>query len=196
MGDLDFPERVRRRLEARNRWTTRDASLKPASVLLPFFAPEPDAPPALWLVRRSDLMRVHKGQVALPGGKCEPGDCDPRATALREAEEEIGLPRDDVDVLGVLDDCATVTGFAITPYVGWIATPFTPAPHSAEVARVFAAPLAAFERDPEPITMEWGSSKRIVLSYRAAGETIWGATASILRNFVDVMRGADDPSAS
>jgi hypothetical protein len=89
----------------------------------------------------------------------------------------------------MLDDCSTDTGYAITPYVGWIAVPFTPAPHAYEVARVFAAPLAAFELEPRPISMDlgFGSAKRIVLSYEASGETIWGATASILRNFVQLI---------
>jgi 8-oxo-dGTP pyrophosphatase MutT (NUDIX family) len=189
MGELEFPERVRRLLASRNPWKARDATLQPASVVLPLFSGEPGGPPELWLVRRSEGMRVHGGQVALPGGKSEPGDSDLLATALRESEEEIGLPQAAVDVLGALDDCATVTGFVITPYVGWIATPFTPAPYATEVARVFAAPLAAFALEPRPITMEWGSSKRIVLSYDAGGETVWGATASILRNFVQLLSG-------
>jgi len=189
MGDVEFPERVRKLLASRSPWKARDATLQPASVLLPLFAGQPGGPPELWLVRRSEVMRVHRGQVALPGGKSEPGDSDLLATALRESEEEIGLPPAHVDVLGALDDCSTVTGFAITPYVGWIALPFTPAPHASEVARVFAAPLAAFELEPRPITMDLGSgsAKRIVLSYEAAGETIWGATASILRNFVQLL---------
>jgi 8-oxo-dGTP pyrophosphatase MutT (NUDIX family) len=187
MGEHEFPERVRKLLASRRPWKVRDASLQPASVLLPLFASEPGGPPELWLVRRSEDMRVHGGQVALPGGKSEPGDADLLATALRESEEEIGLPPANVDVLGALDDCATGTGFVITPYVGWIASPFTPAPHATEVARVFSAALAAFTKEPSPITMALGTSKRIVLSYEAAGETIWGATASILRNFAQLL---------
>ncbi len=158
-----------------------------ASVLLPLFAPSPGAPTELWLVRRSDGMRVHRGQVALPGGKHEPQDADLLATALRESHEEIGLAPSAVEVLGSLDDCVTVTGFVITPYVGWISSPFTPQPMAAEVARVFAAPLAAFEREPLAITIPLASSKRIVLSYEAAGETVWGATAGILHDFMRLL---------
>ncbi len=187
MGESEFRQRVRKALAERRPWKARDAALQPASVLLPLFSSEPGGPPELWLVRRSDDMRVHRGQVALPGGKSEPGDADLLATALRESHEEIGLPPADVEVLGVLDDCATITGFVITPYVGWIATSFTPAPLATEVARVFSAPLAAFACDPRPVTMDLGTSKRIVLSYEAAGETIWGATATILRNFVQLV---------
>jgi 8-oxo-dGTP pyrophosphatase MutT (NUDIX family) len=132
-------------------------------------------------------LRMHSGQVALPGGKHEAGDADLLATALRESHEEIGLVPQEVDVLGALDDYATHTGFVITPYVGWVKPSFTPAAHAAEVARVFAVPLATFDQEPRPVTMEIGSSKRIVLSYEAEGETIWGITASILRNFSQLL---------
>jgi 8-oxo-dGTP pyrophosphatase MutT (NUDIX family) len=183
----EFAERVRGVLVSRDPVPVNDATLAPASVLLPFFAGENGAP-MLWLVRRADGMRIHGGQVALPGGKREPDDVNPLATALREAHEEIGLPPGDVDVLGVLDDYVTITGFAVTPFVGWLAKPFEPLPLAAEVARVFAAPFAAFEQPARAITLEWGGAKRIVLSYDAAGETVWGATASILRGFVDLIR--------
>jgi len=162
-------------------------------VLLAFFAaPDPVSTtsiPELWLVRRAEGMRIHGGQVALPGGQRDPGDCDGLATALREAHEEIGLAPNDVEVLGALDDCVTITGFAVTPYVGWIERPFEPAPLATEVARVFAAPLSAFEQPPKAMTVVWGSSKRIVLSYETTGEIVWGATATILQNFVSLLRG-------
>jgi 8-oxo-dGTP pyrophosphatase MutT (NUDIX family) len=183
-----FAERVRQVLSSHTPVRARGEPLRPASVLLPFFAPSEGAAPELWLVRRPDGMRVHGGQVALPGGKREPEDADLLSTALREAHEEIGLEPSDVDVLGSLDDCVTVTGFAVTPYVGWIAKPFQPEPLASEVARVFSAPLAAFEQPPRAISVTWGPAKRIVLSYEAAGETVWGATASILRNFVELVR--------
>jgi 8-oxo-dGTP pyrophosphatase MutT (NUDIX family) len=187
MGELEFRERVRSLLTSRSPWKARDASLKPASVLLPLFAGEPGRTPALWLVRRSADMRTHSGQVALPGGKHEPNDIDLLTTALRESHEEIGLAPSEVDVLGVLDDYATNTGFVITPYVGWVSKPFTPEPHANEVARVFAVPLATFDQEPRPVTIAVGSSKRIVLSYEAAGETIWGITAAILRRFSQLL---------
>lgn len=124
----------------------------------------------------------------MPGGKREPDDEDLLSTALRETHEEIGLSPNDVDVLGALDDCVTVTGFAVTPYVGWITKPFAPQPLASEVARVFAAPLSAFEVPPRAMSIDLGESKRIVLSYEATGEIVWGATASILRNFVDLVQ--------
>lgn len=193
MQGTSFADRVRHILSMRTPVRARGDGLHAASVLLPFFA-QPgdgrsiDAGPYLWLVRRADGMRVHGGQVALPGGKRDPGDSDLLFTALREANEEIGLAPTDVDVLGTLDDCVTVTGFAVTPYVGWIPRPFDPKPLASEVARVFAAPLSAFLVPPRAVSIDLGPSKRIVLSYEATGEIVWGATASILRNFVELLR--------
>jgi 8-oxo-dGTP pyrophosphatase MutT (NUDIX family) len=193
MQGTSFADRVRSNLSSRKPVRARGDALHLASVLLPFFSPSGDGSsldlgPHLWLVRRADGMRMHGGQVALPGGKHEPEDADLLSTALREAHEEIGLSPSDVDVLGVLDDCVTVTGFAVTPYVGWITKPFDPKPLACEVARVFAAPLSAFEAEPRAVSIDLGQSKRIVLSYEAMGEIVWGATASILRNFVQLVQ--------
>jgi 8-oxo-dGTP pyrophosphatase MutT (NUDIX family) len=178
-----FPDNVRRLLSARAPRRQTGSTLLPASVLVPLFAPMAGSPAEVWLVRRADEMRVHGGQVALPGGKQEPGDVDLLATALREAEEEIGLAPTDVDVLGPLDECVTVTGFVVTPFVGWIANPFTPRPLAAEVARVFAVPLATFERSMR--TMRVG--ERVVPCYDVGGETIWGTTARILAEFAELL---------
>jgi 8-oxo-dGTP pyrophosphatase MutT (NUDIX family) len=186
----NFRERVRGVLAAHQPMRADDRALQPAAVLLPLFAAAPDASPELWLLRRADGGGVHSGQVALPGGKREPGDLDLLSTALRESHEEIGLVPSAVDVLGVLDDRATSTGFVITPYVGWITTPFTPRPLAAEVARVFAVPFAEFAREPRTVSLPWGSSKRIVLSYEVGGETVWGATAAILRGFALLLQNS------
>jgi 8-oxo-dGTP pyrophosphatase MutT (NUDIX family) len=182
-----FSETVRRALGARERMEANSSALQRASVLLALFALDPRAAPHLWLLRRSEGMRTHGGQIALPGGKREPGDLDFLATALRESHEEIGLRPSDVEVLGVLDDRETITGYLITPYVGWIASPFTPEPRAAEVARVFAVPLAAFAEEPRRTRIPWQGTEREVLSYEVAGEIVWGATASILRHFVELI---------
>ena len=187
MAASELAERVRTLLASRVPWRARDSSLVPASVLIPLFARDPSIGPQLWLVRRAEDMRLHRGQVALPGGKRDPDDSDLLATALRESHEEIGLSPDQVEVLGSLDDCVTITGFVITPFVGFIAAPFTPRPLTTEVARVFAAPLSAFVGEPRAMTVDSGSSKRIVISFEAEGETIWGATASILRGFARLL---------
>jgi 8-oxo-dGTP pyrophosphatase MutT (NUDIX family) len=149
-------------------------------VLVPLFEDPNDGSPRIWLVRRPDTMRAHRGQVALPGGKWEEHDGSLLETALREAEEEIGLARDRVDCLGVLDDCITTTGYVITPHVGWVADPFTPTPLPEEVAHVFSVPLAVFEHAPTALA---GSPPcETTCAFVVEGETIWGATARILRN--------------
>src|SRR5882724_1086668 len=137
MTEDAFPDVLRRILAARFPCEQAAGILAPASVLVPLFAPIAGADPEVWLVRRADEMRLHGGQVALPGGKYETGDRDLLTTALREAEEEIGLFTSRVDVLGRLDDYVTVTGFVVTPFVGWIGEPFIPRPLASEVARVF-----------------------------------------------------------
>lgn len=185
--DRSFSERVRRALSSYEPKRTEIGGLRSASVLLALFASEVPRAPALWLLRRPDGSSAHSGQVALPGGKPEPSDTGPLATALREAHEEIGLPPSYVEVLGVLDDLPTITGFLITPFVGWVDRPFTPMPHAGEVARVFSAPLAAFAEEPTSVSVPWGSSERRVLSYEVEGEIVWGATAAILRHFVEVI---------
>ncbi|HEY3593426.1 MAG TPA: CoA pyrophosphatase [Polyangiaceae bacterium] len=183
-----FPDSVRRLLAARSPVLHERGGLLPASVLVPLFAPSPQGTPEVWLVRRADDLRVHSGQVALPGGKKEPTDTDLLTTALREAEEEIGLAPAEVDVLGQLDDCVTVTGFVVTPFVGWIAQPFTPRPLAMEVARVFALPLSTFERPTRTMRVGADGHERVVFSYEAGGETIWGTTARILAGFSDLLR--------
>jgi 8-oxo-dGTP pyrophosphatase MutT (NUDIX family) len=184
----NFVESVRGVLTSRERATGVSSALQRASVLLALFAPpSPREGPHLWLVRRSEGVRTHRGQIALPGGKREPSDADFLATALRESHEEIGLLPSDVDILGVLDDRETSTGYLITPYVGWVANPFTPQPLAAEVARVFDVPLAAFFEEPRRTRVPWQGTEREVLSYEVAGEIVWGATAAILRHFVEVI---------
>jgi 8-oxo-dGTP pyrophosphatase MutT (NUDIX family) len=151
-----------------------------SAVLIPLFAGDGRADVRLWLVRRAATLRKHSGQVAFPGGKVDAADESGRATALREAEEEIGLPRDSVDVLGQLDDLVTGTGFTITPYVGWVTRPFALRPNPAEVARAFDAPLAAFFAKARGIPPFHG--------HTVDGELVWGATGNILRDLVDVVR--------
>jgi 8-oxo-dGTP pyrophosphatase MutT (NUDIX family) len=177
LGEAGVRELLRERL-ARRAATRAPASAGTASaVLIPLF--EERGETHVWLVRRSATLRKHAGQVAFPGGKRDAGDASGLATALREAEEEIGLPAASVDVLGQLDDCVTGTGFTISPFVGWITAPFTPRPNAAEVDRVFLAPLRTFFEVARGIPPFHG--------HKVEGELVWGATGKILRDLIAVL---------
>lgn len=165
-------------LEERKRSVAPHGIGKASAVLAPLFERGGEA--HVVLVRRAQGMRDHSGQVAFPGGKRDPEDESLLATALREAEEEIGLPAAEVDVLGALDDLPTITGFVITPYVGWIRADLVLTPNAAEVARVFSAPLRTFLDPPTGVFPRIG--------WRIDGELLWGATAAIVSGLVAVAR--------
>ncbi|QUS36076.1 NUDIX hydrolase [Falsirhodobacter algicola] len=153
-----------------------DAALRPAAVLLAV------QDGRLWLTKRASGLRHHPGQIALPGGKLDPVDAGPTDCALREAREEIGLPPAAVEVLGLLPDLATVTGFAITPVLAEITAPFTPIPQPGEVDEVFTVPLAHV-LDPSRFVRRqrrWAGQERVYWTVPWGPHYIWGATADIL----------------
>ena len=160
--------------------------LKPAAVLLLVVN---HAEPAVVFTQRTAHLADHAGQIAFPGGRCETDDCDPETTALREAQEEIGLEPGRVQLLGRLPEYRTSTGFNVTPVVGWAEPPlaFTPDPH--EVAEVFEVPLA-FLLDTRNHRYESAFYRGRMRHYWAMpyGERfIWGATAGMLVTFQRLM---------
>ena len=153
----------------------------PAAVLIAIT----DRPePGLILTQRSDNMRNHPGQVAFPGGRIDPGDADPTAAALREAEEEIALNPGKVEVVSSLACYRTITGFTIAPVVAVIPPDLSLVPHDREVAAVFEIPLA-FTLDPTNWIDQRVVFQGVERRYREAmweGRRIWGATAAMLAN--------------
>ena len=134
--------------------------------------------------QRTTHLKAHSGQVSFPGGRVEPGDATAEFTALREAQEEIGLPMERVEVLARLPDYHTRTGFRVTPVVGLLTPPVALAPDPREVEAVFEVPLA-FLLDPANHLRETRKLQGRTVAYyvmRFEGRTIWGATAGMLVN--------------
>ncbi|HUP98617.1 MAG TPA: CoA pyrophosphatase [Usitatibacter sp.] len=164
-------------------------ALKPAAVLL-LVVNHPGEPTVVFTQRTAHLS-AHAGQIALPGGSCDEEDCTPERTALREAEEELGISADCVEILGMLPEYRTSTGFAVTPVVGWAEPPMTYRPDPHEVADVFEVPLA-FLLDEKNHRYESAFYKGRMRHYWAMpyGERfIWGATAGMLVTFHRLMSG-------
>jgi 8-oxo-dGTP pyrophosphatase MutT (NUDIX family) len=160
---------------------TRAIGITPAAVLVPVV----DRPrPTVILTLRPESMRKHPGQISFPGGRLDPGDAGPVEAALREAEEEIGLPRERVDVIGTADRYRTVTGFEVTPVIGIVPPDLELTPHPGEVAALFEAPLD-FLLDPARQTVrtvEWRGRERCYFEIDYEGRRIWGATAAMIVN--------------
>ena len=157
-------------------------AVTPAAVLVPIIA-RPEGFSVLF-TRRTEQLKSHSGQISFPGGRAEPGDPSPRHTALREAQEEIGLAPARVEVLGQLAEYNTRTGFRVTPVIGLIQPPLELAPDAREVDEVFEVPLA-FLLDPANHRRESRQIGARMASYYVIehqGRTIWGATAGMLVN--------------
>ncbi len=162
--------------------------LRPAGVLVACL----DTPrgPRVLLTKRSSRLKHHPGQIAFPGGKVDPGDDGPIDAALREAEEEVGLPRVLVDVLGTLPSHETVTGFDVTPVLAWIRGGFVPVPEEGEVDEVFSVPLAHVT-DPSNFQIQsriWRGQIRRYYVVPWGPYYVWGATARILRGLAERLR--------
>jgi len=169
--------RARRRLERPER----------AAVLVPIV--DDGGPLRLLLTRRAEDLPTHRGQVAFPGGLMLRGEDDPVRTALREAEEEIGLPAASVEILGLLDDLPTRTdGVAVTPVVGRIARLPHLTPSSAEVARIFTIPVADLARGERwsARTEEGPGGARQIHSFEHEGEILWGLSARIVLDLLSL----------
>jgi 8-oxo-dGTP pyrophosphatase MutT (NUDIX family) len=158
--------------------------LMPAAVLVPLIF---RAEPMVLLTQRTEHLTRHAGQVAFPGGRQDARDISLVETALRETQEETGIDPAFVTVAGYLDAYETGTGYAILPVVGLLSDGFALAPQDDEVAAIFEVPLA-FLLDPAnrlQQSREFQGRMRSFYSYTYEGRYIWGATAAMLKNFVE-----------
>ena len=166
-----------------------DENLIPSAVLIPLFCKERQY--HVLFTERSSEVSSHKGQVCFPGGVSQPGDSSLLHTALRETEEEIGLKAKDVEILGELDDSMTVsTGYVISPFVAFIPYPHLFKANHQEITQVFSVPLSFLvdrghlKQDCHPIDNQAFTT----YCYEYEGHTIWGATARILRQLIELLR--------
>lgn len=162
--------------------------LRPAAVLIAIDCSGPE--PRIILTQRSSTLRHHAGQVAFPGGKRDEEDANIEETALREADEEIGLHPENVQILGRLPDHETVTGFSVTPVLGLVRDAFVPQADPNEVAEVFSAPLRHVT-DIAQFSVQgrrWRGQRRHYYTVPFGPYYIWGATARILRALAEGLR--------
>jgi 8-oxo-dGTP pyrophosphatase MutT (NUDIX family) len=168
----------------------RHASLKHAAVLLPIV--ERPAGLSMLLTQRTAHLSNHGGQISFPGGRAEAHDASPVDTALRETEEEIGLHRRHVEILGVLPEHITVTGYRVTPVVGLVRPPFELLADPNEVAEIFEVPLGflmdGMNHQRLSIDLPEGGGRRSFYAMPYQRFFIWGATAAMLRNLFHFLR--------
>lgn len=181
---------LRERLRVHNRRTHESQTARPAAVLVPLIGTNDD--PRLLCFERTRVVIDHAGEICFPGGSAEPEDQSPIDTAWREAEEELGLQRDDSAVLGLLDDVEThVSNYVITPVVAFIpGTPHLRA-DTLEVGRIISVPVKQLlEPGIESAELrEYRGVVRMRYSYTFDGNCIWGATGRIVRLLIDVWGG-------
>jgi 8-oxo-dGTP pyrophosphatase MutT (NUDIX family) len=169
--------------------TQPSTELRPAAVLVPLIDRAEGM--SVLLTQRTAHLRKHAGQIAFPGGSIDAEDGDAVETALRETEEEVGLPRGHVTMIGRLDTYVTGTGFEITPLVGIVRTPFPLVANPSEVADVFEVPLAFVldRRNHQRTDRVVENRKRTFFVLPFQNRFIWGATAGMLVNLAEVLGG-------
>lgn len=160
-----------------------ETRLRSAAVLVPLM--HYDNEWHILFTRRTDRVESHKGQVSFPGGASDEGEVTPEQTALREADEEIGMKPDDVKVLGRLSRLITVSSFRVSPIVGIIPWPYAFRVAGVEVARVFTIPLLWLANRNNYWEFSFRESERSLIAYHPYdGELLWGATARMTVNFL------------
>ena len=165
-------------------------ALKRAAVAIALTQAEAAPGAAFLLTRRAAGLRSHAAQWALPGGRCDPGETQAQS-ALRELHEELGVELDESDVLGLLDDYPTRSGYLITPVVVWVSTNMAIVPNPAEVASVHRIALDDIEEEDAFSFTTIPESTRRVIRFRHAGQHIHAPTAALIYQFREVLAGRD-----
>ena len=188
--EKDFVDQIGTILSSRKRRVIEHPPFSHAAVLVPLFKKGDGC--HLLFTKRSDQVKHHKGEISFPGGVVDEEDLELINTALREAHEEIGLKQNDVQIIGILDDIVTITEFIVTPIVGLFPYPYPFKVSEVEIAELIEVPLSSLlhkecfsERE-----IIRGGQKEIVYAYQYGDHIIWGATARILKQFLDLIPSA------
>ena len=186
--EKDFIDEIRTILSTRDRSVIEHPSYSHAAVLVPLFNKEGNC--HLLFTKRTDQVKYHKGEISFPGGMVDKGDPNLEKTALREAFEEIGLKEKNVQIIGALDDIVTsVTQFIVTPFIGFFPYPYSFKLSPIEIAELIEVPLSSLLEEEcfDEREIIRGGQKEIVYAYQYGKHIIWGATARILKQFLDLI---------
>lgn len=184
-------EKIRQALSAHKKLSINDRSLTEAAVLIPIFYK--DGEYHILFTQRSNQVPYHKGQISFPGGGRHKSDRSLLDTALRETWEEIGLEPADAEILGGLDEARTATsGFVVSPFVAFIPYPYEFKVSHDEIDEIFDVPISAllYKANVKEDRYAVGNKVSSTYSYEYAGRVIWGATAGILRQFLEIWQSA------
>jgi 8-oxo-dGTP pyrophosphatase MutT (NUDIX family) len=183
---MDLKEKIKRALAAHRRVPMSPGPV-PAAVLLPIFLKEGEY--HVLFTKRTEQMNHHRGQISFPGGVCDHEDRDTLQTALRETWEEVGIAPGDVEVLGKLDDFYSIHNYLVTPYVGVFPATYHLRPNADEIERTIEAPLSHLLRPDIFRVEDWNlkGHRHPVYFYNYHGDEIWGMTAAILKQFLDIV---------
>jgi len=190
--EKDFVDKIRTILSSRKRRVIEHPPFSHAAVLVPLFKKGEDC--HLLFTKRSDQVKYHKGEISFPGGVVDEEDLELISTALREAHEEIGLEKSDVQIIGILDDIVTITQFIVTPIVGLFPYPYPFKVSEVEIAELIEVPLSSLldEKCLSQKEITRGGQEEVVYAYQYGKHTIWGATARILKQFLDLIPSTRD----
>jgi 8-oxo-dGTP pyrophosphatase MutT (NUDIX family) len=184
----DFGDEIRTILSKRERRVIEHLSSVHAAVLVPLF--NKDGNCHLLFTRRTDQVKYHKGEISFPGGVVDKRDANLEETALRETFEEIGLKKTDVQIIGTLDDIVTtITQFIVTPFVGFFPYPYPFKVSPIEIAELIEVPLSSLLDEDSFSEREIlrGDQKEVIYAFQYEKHIIWGATARILKQFLDLI---------
>ncbi len=181
-------DKIKEALSHREKKLIQDNNLVKAAVLVPIYLKKGEY--YILLIKRTTHVKYHKGQIAFPGGAFDTADKDLRETALRESAEEIGLQAEDIEILGELDDVRTMgSGYAVSPFVAFFTWPYPFKINANEIDDLIEVPIPAL-LDPKSLQEETYTMDGQVLRgyfYQYRGQVIWGATARILNQLLEVL---------